>query len=58
MWSIISKITKVTVVDFIKNIVGIELNEERSTDFAFSLDFRKNRIWFSDFISKTTRGKK
>lgn len=49
---IILKIIKITVINFIKNSVGIKLDEERLIDFATSLDLRKNRIWFPNIISK------
>jgi hypothetical protein len=39
---IILKIIKITVINFVKNSVGIELDEERLIDFANSLDLRKN----------------
>lgn len=49
---IVLKIIKITVINFVKNSVGIELDEERLINFATSLDLRKNRIRFSNIISK------
>ena len=43
---IVLKIIKITVINFVKNSVGIELDEERLINFATSLDLRKNRIRF------------
>jgi hypothetical protein len=39
---IILKIIKITVINFVKNSVGIELDEKRLIDFANGLDLRKN----------------
>lgn len=49
---IILKIIKITAINFVKNSVGIELDEKRLIDFANGLDLRKNWIWFPNIISK------
>ena len=58
MWLIILKIIKITEFNFIKDLIGIELDEKRLIDFVISVDFRKNRIRFSIFIPKIVRWKR
>ena len=58
MWSIISKIIEIAIINFVKDLVRTKLNEKRLIDFATCLNFRKNRIRFLDFILKTSRGKR
>ena len=58
MWSIISKIIEIAIINFVKDLVRTKLNEKRLIDFATCLNFRKNRIRFLDFILKNSRGKR
>ena len=58
MWSIISKIIEIVIINFVKDLVRTKLNEKRLIDFATCLNFRKNRIRFLDFILKNSRGKR
>ncbi len=58
MWSIISKIIEIVIINFVKDLVRTKLNEKRLIDFATCLNSRKNRIRFLDFILKTSRGKR
>lgn len=58
MWSIISKIIEIVIINFVKDLDRTKLNEKRLIDFATCLNFRKNRIRFLDFILKNSRGKR
>jgi len=58
MWSIISKIIEIVIINFVKDLVRTKLNEKRLIDIATCLNSWKNRIRFLDFILKNSRGKR